>query len=492
MADLPVIERIRGTRIETGAHLPFIMDNPTRIHFVERGYLDVFVTELNGDAAVGRRYFVARISAGGMGFGVDRIETAARSFGLFAVPSLDTVIIEGEREGVASKSFDIDSINWIDEWISHVSEFLVRDRPPPQHALLLEADPDIPYSSGSALSAQHNDIIWVSANAPMRFIGRDDMVITQGQPLLPVTERTWFELDSDSEVSAIYTPAALVIEQLWSGFDRFGARIIEFAILAEAEAAEAIQTRRRDAHEARRASVAEALSSFSRILGATGEGGDGTPTDASGRTPLQVAMKLVAESCGASLENPALSEDTASPTEELKTLARRSGIRTRRIRLMPGWWRQDGPSLVGFMTGEDGQEKPLGILSDNRGTYLAVDPETGAAFPVNDRTAPGIMPDALTLYAPLPERIESSKTALGFSIHRRWQDLRTLLAVGILGGIVALLTPILTGEILVKFIPRMDIALWTAALGALFLAAFGSAVFEIVRGLALLRIEGPG
>ena len=75
-------------------------------------------------------------------------------------------------------------------------------------------------------------------------------------------------------------------------------------------------------------------------------------------------------------------------------------------------------------------------------------------------------------------------------MHRRRADFRTVVAVGVLGGLVALLAPILIGEILVRIIPRADILLWIAALGALVLVAFGTAVFEIVRGLALLRIEG--
>ena len=122
--------------------------------------------------------------------------------------------------------------------------------------------------------------------------------------------------------------------------------------------------------------------------------------------------------------------------------------------------------------------------------YRAVDPETDATFAVNHQTAAEIKPSGIAFYAPLPDRVEGGKEALRFSMHRRWRDLRTLLAVGILGGLAALLIPILTGQILVRMIPRADIPLWLAALAALLLVAFGSAVFEIVRGIALLRLEG--
>lgn len=484
---MPIIERLRGVRIETGAHQPFIMDDPVRVHFVEQGHLDVFITRLDADAATGRRYFVTRLAAGQVAFGVERIQTPAHTFGFLAVPGLDTIIIDGEREGIASKSFDIDAVNWIDEWVSQLSEFLVRDTPPPRNALLLEADPDVPYASGSVLTAQHHDITWVSADAPVRFIGRSDMVVPAGDELLPVTERTWCETDAAGGVSAYYTPAALVQERLWPGLDRFGARVLEFAAAAEAAAVETLQTQRRNVHEARHASVDRALQSFGSIFGSKDSDALG---DTRGETPLQRATELVAASCGAALKIPDHYEDSGATIEAARALARRSGIKTRRITLAPGWWRRDGPAFVGFTTGEDGGEKPLGVLSDPPGVYRARDPETGATWPVNSKTAHKIATEGLALYAPLPERVEGVRAVFGFSMHRLWRDFSAILALGILGGLVALLTPILTGQVLAEFIPRRDLPLWSAALGALLLAAFGGMIFEIVRGLAVLRIEG--
>ena len=197
-----------------------------------------------------------------MGFGRRRVKHPAGSghtFGFLAVPSLNAVIIEGERAGVASDSFDLAATHWIDEWTARLSEFLVRDRPLPRDALLLEADPDVPYPSGSVLSAQHLDVVWVSATTPMRLVGRADMMVRPGAPLLPVTQTTWFELDADAEVSAVYTPTALVEKRLWPAFDRFGTRVLELAILTEVEAPRTSQARRRSAREARQASVSGAL-----------------------------------------------------------------------------------------------------------------------------------------------------------------------------------------------------------------------------------------
>ena len=490
MPDKPLIERIRGVRIETGAHRPFPMDNTAVVYCVEQGYLDVFAVELRDNEAAGRRNFVARVPAGEMAFGADTIRHPSqphRTFGFLAVPSLDAVIVRGERDGVASDDFDLAATSWIEEWISRISEFVVSDLPPPRDAQLLEAEPDVYCAAGSLLCAQHRDVIWVSANAPMRLVGRDALSVPAGSPLVPVTERTWLQTDADATVSAVYTPTALLTDRFWEAFEGFSTRILEFAILTESESAENVQARRRIAHEARSTSVARALGGFERILAGPGDNGTSTVSDG---TPLQAAAAMVASSCGASLEISSKSGEARTSVEAVEGIARRSGIRTRWISLEPRWWRQDGPSLVGFKAGEGATDQPLALISDNRGTYRAVDPVTSTSFEVTEKNAASIAPGGLAFYAPLPDRIETGRSVLRFSLHRRGGDLRTVLLVGILGGMASLLTPILTGEMLVHIIPRAEISLWSVALTALLLAAFGNAVFEIVRGIALLRIEG--
>ena len=491
--DIPLLERIHGVRIETDATRPFLMDDPTRVHAVEKGHLDVFAVELGPEGPVGRRRFVTRVPAGEMAFGCDRVADPARRervFGFLAVPALDTILIDGERAGVASDGFDLAATTWIDNWISRLSEFAVRGRSLPRDAVQLEAEPDVRYAAGSVLTAQHGDIIWASASAPMRLTGRSDLVVPQRDPLLPVTEHTWFEIDAAADVSAVYTPTALLTERLWPAFVRFSTRMLEFAILAEAEAAVALETRRRDVDAARRSSVAGALGALGEVLDLSDDGG---LREAAGRTPLEAAVNVVAASCGAtrldgaSARHDSIPDGAPDAFGRIEALARRSGVRTRPITLAPGWWKRDGPSFVGF-TAEN--ENPLGVVANGRGGYRALDPESGSTFAVNRRTATGIAPEGVALYAPLPNDLENTRTTLRFSLHGRGADVRTVCVVGALAGLAALLIPILTGQILAEFIPRADVANWSAALGALLLVAFGNAAFGLVQGLAMLRLEG--
>ena len=507
MSTVSVIERIGGASFTSGANHPFLLDDPASVIWVERGHLDIFAVEVVNGSAISRKPFVTRVPAGAMCFGARhlvRVTDRTRGLALLAVPAQGAIITKGERAGIASEDgFDLDTMIRIDEWIFRLSEFVGRhERPPPRGAqlleaprrgaLLLEADPDVAFPAGATLSANHSDIIWVSANRAMRFMGRDNLAITAQSPPVPLTERTWTALDEDTEVSGVRTPGAFVTGRLWPAFDRFGMLVLRHAAIADAEKLKADRERYRSAYLARRATGAAMARNLGKALGAAKEDGPDA-VRATPRTPLQTAVAVVAESMGVEFRIPRNLEEADDTLEGLAAIARASGIRGRRISLAPDWWRRDGPSFVGLaMDGddEDGEVRPLAVLLDGGGAWRAVDPADGTAFAVGGREAARIARHGMMFYAPLPRRVESGLAALRHALRGRRRDLGTLLAMAVLGALLALLTPILTGQLLAEVIPRVDTPMWIAILGALLLGAFGTAMFDIVRALALLRIEG--
>ena len=488
MTDTPIINRIRGVRIAPEALPPsFFIDDPARVCFVEHGYLDIFAVEMIDGDAVGRRQFVTRIPADAIAFGSLPTPDPAqpgRAFSFLAAPSIDAVIIAGERGGIATEAFDLDAVSWVDEWISQLSEFLVKRWALPPDAWLLEADQGVPYPADAVVSAQHADIIWVRTNKPTRLLGRSDLVVDAQAPLLPLSERTWLKLGVKTDVSAFLTPTALLDEQFWSAFDCFSARVLAFASLSWVEMVKASEERHETAHQARRTAVAGALGNLSGVLGK--EIG-GELASAVGRTPVQKATSLVAASCGVTLDIPHGFKEADDPMDTASALARISGIRTRRVALTSGWWRRDGPSVIGFTADKN---KPLGLLTQSRGAYRAIDPEAGAAVTVGSGEADAIASHGLVLYAPLPDDLKDRKTVLRFALHGQGRDLYSVLFMLIVGGFFSLLTPILMGQLLAEIIPRVDVPMWTAALGALLIGALVGSAFQIGIGVALLRIEG--
>ena len=477
-------ERIKGAAFRAGANQPVAMDDPDRVLWVENGYLDVFAIERLDGRISNRAPFVARIPAGRMCFGARRHASSDESlFGFLAVPSAEAVVIDGERGGVASEErFDLDATIWIDEWIFGLSEFMVRGRrPPPRDALLLDADPNVPYSAGSAVSAHHSDIVWVAANRPMRFNGHEKLVVEAGSHVVPLSERTWLELDADTEVSAFHTPAVAVAGRLWPAFDRFNALVLEAAAIARGEKVENHAERHRRLLQSRRANTAKMFGDLGKVLGVVQA--HEVPASPS-LTPLQSAVSVVAGNVGVELDIPRNVGEAADPKAAVEAIARASGIRARGVALDSDWWRRDGPSLVAVA-----ESRPLALLPTGRGAYRAVDPAAGTTFAVGKEEAARMGSHGMMLHPPLPAQTGDGLAALRHGLRGRGRDIRILIAMALLGGLISLLTPILTGELLAKIIPRVDESMWITCLAALLLAAFGAATFDIVRALALLRIE---
>lgn len=211
MGAAAVIERVKQWSFTLGANQPILLNDPTRAFYVEKGHVDVFAVEVEEGRPSNRSPFVGRIPAGSIAFGAPPLEWAAEhcSVNLQAIPARRTVIVACDRAGLAdAENFDLDVTIWIDDWIFRLSEFVVRGRRPPSRDVrLLEADPDVPCPAASAVSVHHSDVLWVSADRPMRFTGRADLLLEAGA-LLPLSERNWFELDADTAVSAIHTPTS--------------------------------------------------------------------------------------------------------------------------------------------------------------------------------------------------------------------------------------------------------------------------------------------
>ena len=497
MAGVPSTEdRVRPATFTTGAHQPFLLDDPARAFRVEQGHLDLFAVELVRGARTSRRPFVTRVPAGSMCFGVRPVagEPASEAaFGFLAVPSAGAVLAEAERSAIVSvEDFDLDTTILIDDWVFGLSEFLTRGgRPPPRGAWLVEADPDVPYPAGAALSAYPSSILWVSADQPMRFIGRDDLVVAPGRELAPLSSRTWIELNTDGTVSAVLTPTAAITGRVWPALDRFGAMVLRYAALNREEDAGKAREHHRAARRVRYATEAATVRDLRSVLGAATDREAAADTDA--RTALEAAVDVVARSMGVTIEIPRRTEDEdADLPRAVEALVRRSGVRTRCIELTPGWQRRDGPSFVATAApGENGGgPRILAVLWNGRNGYRAVDPAAGRTFNVGAREAAEIEDFGVKLYAPLPDGVRTGPGAIRHALRGRGRDLRTLLAMAMLGGLTALATPILIGRLLADVIPRVDVPMWGTFLGALLVAALGATVFAAVQTIAMLRIEG--
>ncbi len=485
-----ISKRIQGKVLSTGANNPITLDDSNTLLVVEKGFLDIFIVEMKGGKFSNRHPFVTRLSEGMAAFGANAIENTNENneivkFCFIAIPSQEARIVFGNRKAISSdEGLGIDSIIWIDDWITELSSFLVRfSDPPPRNAQMIEADPDVEYSAGT-LIAMHHDVVWVTSDKPLEFIGLQKVFQEKNEPLLPITSQTWLTLDHPRKVSAEYTPSTLVSGKLWPSFEEFNNRVLKHGVAIWENSGEIIKKRYfaslRSIEESQEKTVNELLTPLA--------GNKSKKTESQLLSSHQWgAINQVAKSVGINLEIPPETATELKSFEDIMTYFRSLGVRTRRIVLKPEWWKRTGTAIVGFTKIDN---SPVALLPGFVSGYQIYDPETQTTSSVREKKAREIQETALMLYAPLPEQINSGSAALIKVFKGFKKEFLLVIIFTALAGIVALVSPIITGQVLANYLPRNDQYMWITGLVALALGTISAAVFIIAGRFSILRILG--
>lgn len=177
--------------------------------------------------------------------------------------------------------------------------------------------------------------------------------------------------------------------------------------------------------------------------------------------------------------------------DTLQRLAQQAGVSMRRVKLGgKNWWREDAGPLLGSLKG-GGRPVALVPLASGGGYRMEDLGGTHArSVPLDQATAAQLDGSGYMFFRKFPARAISLLDLLRFGLGTTARDSVTMVICGLLAGVLALFTPMATGILVDKVIPngRTDELLQlTLLLGA---AAVGVAAFQLVRSLALLRLEG--
>jgi NHLM bacteriocin system ABC transporter ATP-binding protein len=168
------------------------------------------------------------------------------------------------------------------------------------------------------------------------------------------------------------------------------------------------------------------------------------------------------------------------------SIAQSSGIRFRRVALKGNWLKRSTEPLLVF---RDADEKPLALLPRAPRGYSIYDPELTTIAPLDARTAATLNPFAVMFYRPFPQKALSLSDLLAFGFRDSVRDLLMIVAVSTATGVLALLTPVLTGVAFDSVIPnaeRSELAMVAALLVG---TALVTSLFNLARGFAVLRLQ---
>jgi NHLM bacteriocin system ABC transporter ATP-binding protein len=229
--------------------------------------------------------------------------------------------------------------------------------------------------------------------------------------------------------------------------------------------------------------------------------------------PLFAACRLVCAAQGVELRP--VEPTGARPGGRLIEIAESNGVRYRRVLLRDDWWRQDNGPLLAFRGPRGGREpgdrgdggggdggagdgaeddvlgRPLALLPVGGGRrYDLVDPATGERRRVDGELAAGLSPRAFMFYPPLPDRPLRFTDLVRAGLGRRGRDLAALAGVSLGLGLLALLLPLVTERVVDVAIAHADRVELAHMVLALAVAALAASLFQVVRGLLVVRVRG--
>src|SRR5206468_2033110 len=152
-----------------------------------------------------------------------------------------------------------------------------------------------------------------------------------------------------------------------------------------------------------------------------------------------------------------------------------------------GWWKCDAGPLIGFRLADN---RPVALVRVSSSAYQIFDPVENTRHRVDGKVARTLSGVAYSLYRPLPSKPLGLKDLLTFGLAGCRRDMAFIICMGLMTGLLGLITPIAMGAMFDSAIPGAQRDQVIALAAFLVMSAFCSTLFSLSRGIASLRLQG--
>jgi NHLM bacteriocin system ABC transporter ATP-binding protein len=477
-----------GTPRPAVGNRPLRLD-PARVWIVREGRIDVFATRLDGDGQpTGKRRHLFRIEAGDPVFGLGEDPESGRA--LLAVGAPGTLLAEYPLEEIEALAREEGTRGLFDElvqhWIEAVWDGLV-GRGTVRRATGGGIGDEVFLPKGFNLRPDPA-VVWLDvAEGELRLLGRRSVRMGPGDDI-PLTRRGWAEAVTESRVRLRDT-AGLMEEEgpdaVWRALARLHHVAMELAVEGARAEEKAYTSRLQERERARAAGMAGGLTRLASTLESarTRMGMRLRPAEGTNEDALFTAFRIVAQAQGLEVEP---SGEPVPVKDPIQGLARACRVRARRVMLREGWWHEDNGPLLGRWAD---RPAPVALLPVHGGGYELVDPADRSRIRLDEKVAAEVGPTAYMIYRPFPSEPLKPLDVLRFGLQGCRMDVVTALAAALLSAGLGLVLPLTTGLLFEHIIPGADRSQLMQMTMVLLAVAFGSSMFTVVRGLAIVRIE---
>lgn len=479
MVDQFRITDLQGQLCSLKGNEPILLDDPQTVWVVQSGSVALFaVTVKNGVVEGTRRYLFSSNPKEAL-FGTAPSGKQHRR--LLAVPIGETELLKVDQECFRKLVADADArvVALVEGWLQQIDAGL--SHAPPAIQVRAVGQARFSLIDGQTLQPAPGGTTWVQVQqGKVCWMGFEELTLDPAAGILPLSNGMWLSAVGEVQLATETTIAIRNPDILLGGLSQLHTQLLDYIDLLEQQEAQSELQRLRERERLNRQVTAEALNELASSLG--------TPeaTFFLAGTPLLVVAGAVGRSLGMTIRPPARSEDLKRVKEPLEAIVRASRARMRRILLRDNWWERDCGPLVAY-TQED--NRPVALLPVSATRYEIFDPAAQTRVPVDARNALTLAPVAYMFYRSLPDKVLNAGDLFRFALKNRGRDLLVIFLTGIAATLLGMLTPHATAILIDNAIPDSNRGLLLQVGLGLLVAAFGTALFRLAQGFALLRVE---
>ena len=470
----------QGSTLTVGANQPLWLNQGPLAWVVLEGALDVFAVRAEQGRPVGARQHLFRAGRGLVVLGLAAAQ--CQDMLLLAVGVPGTKLSQMERAALIAPGREETAGSMIDQWVQALLAACPA-APPPRDLTLLEPTAKVDLTPEQAvMSAQ--GVVWLHPRqGSLRLFDQPEGPGSSLADWAPLGDGVWMTPDRETSLEAASTQGIISRFPGLEPLDQFHDFILATLILRRGQTLQAQKEHLLLQEAQATQAIDRALGGLAQVL----EDRQWEQLATAAGDPLVAACTAVADWLDITLRVPSQSLGGLDSLEALMRLARASRVRVRPVTLSSRWWEHDTGAFIAFAQ-NDG--RPLAVVPDSPRTHKLIDPADRTARTVTEALARQLAPVAYVLYRPFPIKELGWWDTFKFGCKGLAGDFWTVLIMGICGGLLGMVSPIVTGLIFDSIVPSAERSQLMQMLVALVVVALVTTAFHLTRALAVLRVEG--